>query len=367
MNLYLTADQIGTPTGGGVVTYHESEALKSLGPCEIWSRDDLSRKVLPHFTVRREEPWLWDVAASVCRDNYVSPPRLAHIYSGTFSETVGLLKSNNVKVTYTAAAHDVGKSRKEHEKLGLTFDYPHLNDPKLWQRYLAGYLAADVVVCPSEYSASCMRAYGAKNIKVIPHGVSLPDLSNPTPLPTTFTVGYLGACGAPDKGVRYLLEAWKKLNYKDAVLLLGGRDSTSPWVRHLVQTYGGGNIQLLGWVKDVSTFYNVLSLYVQPSCTEGFGIEVLEALAHSRPVVCSDGAGAVDVIREFSKQDTPGWEFSAGNVGEMIDVIRATRAFLSDPYVAKVLMETTRTVAIKYTWDKIRQQYIDLWRGLLNE
>ena len=29
MNLYCTADKVGTPTGGGVVTFHESEALKS--------------------------------------------------------------------------------------------------------------------------------------------------------------------------------------------------------------------------------------------------------------------------------------------------------------------------------------------------
>jgi glycosyltransferase involved in cell wall biosynthesis len=360
MNLYLTADQIGSPTGGGVVTYHESEALKSLGPCDVVDYHWLLRKKAEGTFVPKAqiaEPWYSDAIVRTSYDWDVKPPKLAHIYAGTFSTSIDRMQRYETKITYTAAAHDIDESRQEHEKLGIPFDYRHLNDPEQWRRYVAGYLAADVVVCPSEHSAACMRRFGAKNITVIPHGVSLPDLSNPAPAPATFTVGYLGSYG-PDKGVRYLLEAWKKLNYRDAVLLLGGRDSTGPWVRHLVQTYGGGNVHCLGWVKDVSTFYDRLSLYVQPSVTEGFGIEVLEAMAHGRPVLCSTGAGAADVLPK-GDWEIDRYTFPPTDVEALSQVIHTRRQSTS-------YADSWRILAERYTWDKIRQRYVDLWKGLLD-
>ena len=39
--LYVTADRIGTPTGGGAVTFNELEALKILGPVDVFSADNV--------------------------------------------------------------------------------------------------------------------------------------------------------------------------------------------------------------------------------------------------------------------------------------------------------------------------------------
>lgn len=354
-NLYLTADDIGAKSGGGVVTWNESEALKTLGPCEVWGRDYLCYPSDYFLEGDDEEPWKWDNRAVYNLGKSLKDkefPKVAHVYAGTFSKTVFCFKTIECKVSYTAAAHDIQKSKQAHEELGIPFNYPHLTDPTLWSRYVAGYVDADVVICPSQHSANVMASYGCRDIVVIPHGVDLPD--HLAPFPSRFTVGYLGSYGC-DKGVVDILKAWKKLNYKDAALLLAGRDSTSPWVQHLIQEYGGGNIHLLGWVDKVADFYNQISVLVQASRSEGFGIEVLESMAHGRPVICSTGAGACDVVPE-------GWKFPAGNAHRLAEMIDQSRSVI--PYINST---TFRRESEKYTWPIIRQLYVDVWKVLLNK
>jgi glycosyltransferase involved in cell wall biosynthesis len=352
--LYVTADQVGRPNhGAGSVTYHESEALKELGPAEVWGREQIISTGETYT-----EPWGWDDVAWCKRDFFVNPPKLAHFYAGTFSRTVAEIRKNGGRVSYTAAAHDVEKSRREHELLGVRFDLPHLTDPALWERYVRGYREADVVVCPSTHSKACMESYGCKNVVVIPHGVELPEKVRP--LPERFTVGYLGAIG-PDKGLRYLIEAWGNLNYRDATLLIAGRDSTHPLVQMMIQRWGfSANFELLGWVDDVADFYARCSLYVQPSVTEGFGIEVLEAMAHGRGVLCSTGAGAADLVPEWSR--FPPADPAA--LAEMIDH-RKKMNWLNAEQGSSFGRSWELEQAGKHTWDKVREQYKQLWRGML--
>jgi glycosyltransferase involved in cell wall biosynthesis len=300
---------------------------------------------------------------------FLEPFKLAHFYAGCFTDTVRGLKENGVKVTYTAAAHDVEVSRREHEKFGIDFarSYPHLVEPDLWKRYLGGYLAADVVICPSQSSARVMRSFGCQSVVVIPHGVR--PVGRLAPLPRQFTVGYLGSCGI-DKGVIYLLQAWKRLAYKDALLILAGRDSTSPFVQQMVKEHGGRSVWLMGWVAKVEDFYNKISLYVQPSVTEGFGIEVLEAAAHGRNVVCSKGAGAVDIIHNEGEEGFNGTcTFEPCNVEELViridNMKRLSMKGDGDCMYDEATHQFWQRIAEKYTWDKIRQRYVEVWKGSL--
>lgn len=354
MNLYLTADVVGKPDhGAGSVTHNEAKALAELGPCEVWDRSFIERQGVE----RNNEPWGWDNQASCSRDFFVNPPKLVHFYAGTFSRTVDVLRRNGCKVSYTAAAHDVAASRKAHEELGVPYNYSHLTDPKLWERYVRGYLEADLLICPSRHSAEVMRGFGAKNkIVVIPHGVEIPGEDKLRPLPKTFTVGYLGNCSAPDKGLRYLLEAWGKLNYPDAVLKIAGHDSCSPYVQGLVQRFGGGNVHLAGWQSDLAEFYGSLSLYVQPSVTEGFGIEVLEAMAHGRAVLCSSGAGAADCMQ--TQVDV----FPACSTDKLAEAIDSCRR--SGIWLVRA-GEQNRERVKEFSWDKVRERYKQAWKELL--
>lgn len=342
MFFYLTADTIGTQTGGGIVTKHESDALRELGYTTIWHRPDLSGG---------DSPWGWDeVACNKLKDLPDFKPILTHIYSGSFPKTAALLKQRGSKLVWTVAAHDREVSKREHEKLGLEFPYPHLTEPELWSRYIDGYRQADLIIAPGLAPKNTIENYGQEfknKVTIIPHGADKPD--HVAPLPDKFTVGYAGAFG-PDKGVRYLLEAWKMLAYRDATLVLAGRDSTEQSAFYFINTFRGGNIICRGWMDDLSDFYNSLSLYVQPSATEGFGIEVVEALAHRRQVVCSYGAGAAYLIQ-------PKYRVEACNSKELAEVIDG---FKKDP-------QPYDASTIDFQWSTVRRMYQLVWNKELGK
>jgi glycosyltransferase involved in cell wall biosynthesis len=357
--LYLTADQVGLESGGGTVTKNEAQALSEFAGlrhsnAEVWGRKELEG-VAPE--IKAEEPWDWDRRVLWVLKRITRTPKLTHIYAGTFSLTVEELKKQGCKVAYTCAAHDVAVSRREHEALGIPYArlYPHLVEPKLWERYLAGYKAADVMVCPSKLSERVMRGFGCTNrIEIIPHGCDVPPPEMVKPLPNSFTVGYGGSYGC-DKGVVYLLRAWKKLNYSDATLVLAGRESTSPGVANLIRHFGGGNIRLMGWVNKITDFYNEISMLVQPSCSEGFGLEVLEAMAGSRLALCSTGAGAADIALDTF----PAMDVDA--LASKIDFYKKNRDDLP------VLGAKAREAASKLTWESIRKRYMELWESVLTK
>jgi glycosyltransferase involved in cell wall biosynthesis len=344
IRIYLTQDRIGTKTGGGVVTLNEYRALEELGGGQTLPVDNV---IVPFST----DPFENDLRfLKILKEELKEVPKLAHIYSGCFSETVKHLKSLGTKVAYTAAAHDPKISREEHEALGIPFDYPHLTDPKLWAKYLQGYLDADLVICPSVASGRLMVGFGCREATVIPHGV---NRATEIPLfPKRFSVGYFGSLGV-DKGVYYLLEAWKKLAWKDAILVLGGRASMD--AMPLIRQFGGGNVRILGEVDNLAEFYREVSVYVQPSSTEGFGIEVLEAMAHGRPVVSTTGVGASDVLTPDS-----GLVVQARSSSELAGAIEKIRPKAEEMGKAAV------QVGWKYSWEKIRPRYREAWDGVLN-
>lgn len=339
--LYVTADAIGTSTGGGKVTHHESTALASVGDTQIWQFPEAPR------------PWGADLAANSRLE--ASPdyrPDRAHFYSGTFTKTIEILKARGTVISYTAAAHDIAASRREHAMLGLPFDYPHLTDPDQWRSYVRGYLLADVVVCPSAYSADIMRGYGCDHVVVIPHGFDPP--ARIARIPSRFVVGYLGQPG-PDKGLSYLLRAWDiwSAGHSDTLLMIAGRGTlhTLPWIRELCQH---GSYFVRGEVAEPADLYDACCLYSQPSSSEGFGCEVLEARAHGRPVICSAGAGA----RDHANQVVPACDPAelAAAIDHWYDRWRASPQ--------EMIALADRSAITDLTWSRIRDRYADLFSDL---
>jgi glycosyltransferase involved in cell wall biosynthesis len=123
----------------------------------------------------------------------------------------------------------------------------------------------------------------------------------------------------------------------------------------MVRACGGGNIYLRGFVKDVSEVYDACSLYIQPSASEGFGIEVIEASAHGRPVLCSDGAGAWP----HARQGVPRCNSQA-----LADAIDQWRAFIGKSSLEDVV-KFGLSEAKALTWDEIKRRYCFEWAHLV--
>lgn len=342
MNLLVSSDRIGEQSGGGQVTYNELLALQALGePVAIINP---SPQVNPFETD--------ELALQEYNQKYKGKIKLAHFYAGTYSKLIRILKADGVYISYTAAAHDIQASKEEFARLGFQFNFPHLVEPDLWEQYVDGCKNANLVICPSTYSKTIMEGYGCKNVKVIPHGCYTPHkIANS---PQKFVVGYLGSVCAPDKGILYLVLAWAKLAYKDALLILAGKDSPDyiQWLR----AYGKGAIYLAGWQESASAFYNQISLLVVPSVTEGFNCEVLEAMAHARPVICSVGAGAVDLVM-------PGVTGQITSLRDVDAIANFINDYKNNPAKRQEHGTNAKEISSNYTWDKVRELYSDLWRS----
>lgn len=351
MKLYITTDTIDAQSGGGVVTKNEYDALKSLDKNLVGiSNNDIN----PVNVGLPDTPFLQDYLAME-RIAHVDMTKIdiAHLYAGPFTNTIRLLKAKGIKTTLTCAAHDRKESIKEFENLGYDYPFNHVKDDKLWTIYNGGVREADIVIAPSKVSAEFLKKEGCKKVEIIPHGCLIP--TEVVPIPDTFNVGYLGQSGI-DKGLKYLIQSWDTLNYKDSTLIFAGRNTEQ--LGSFINKYAtNGKFHLGGWVANAGQLYNACSVYVQPSVTEGFGIEILEAMSYGRPVIVSDGAGVADAITD----GTDGFIVHKRDPKAIADKIDW---FKNHPKEIIEMGNNARRTADKYEWSNIRKMYINLWKSL---
>jgi glycosyltransferase involved in cell wall biosynthesis len=350
-NLFISFD-LGTNSSGNVVCQQELEALKSFGDEVIQiGHNDID----PVLYGLYRDPFIVDyltidILSMVNLDNI----NLAHIYGTTFTNTIRYLKAKGIKVTNTIAAHDRIESIKEFENLGLKYTFNHISDEKLWKIYSGSIREADIIITPSRMSAEFLRKEGAKDIRIISHGINI--LGNIKPInEKEFNIGFLGNWG-PDKGLKYLIQSWSQLNYKDSTLIIAGPQTEQ--LGSFINRYASnGKFHLMGYIPDISDFYNGLSAYIQPSVSEGFGMEVIESASYGRPIICSDGAGASDFIEDGSN----GFVVPKRDPKAISDKIQY---FKRNPNEIIRMGKNARSKAIDYSWEKIRDKYCQIWSSL---
>lgn len=122
----------------------------------------------------------------------------------------------------------------------------------------------------------------------LPYPAAL-DAAEPARAPYLLFVGVL----EPKKGLATLLAAYRELAARQPLtLVLAGRVG---WkcvaeLQALDAYRGPGRVLRLGYVprEELPALYQHAAAYVQPSCAEGFGLPVLEAMVMGTPVVHSD-------------------------------------------------------------------------------
>jgi len=157
------------------------------------------------------------------------------------------------------------------------------------ERELADYLFA-----PSEFVVRCLLEHGVslEKIVLIPYGVNVEQFSPVCDREDgIFRVLYVGQIGLR-KGVRYLLEAWRRQSLPNAELLLvGGADEDG---RQILREYAG----LYKWVGQVPKFevdhwFRQSDLFVFPSLAEGSALVTYEAMASGLTVLTTANSGSV--------------------------------------------------------------------------
>jgi glycosyltransferase involved in cell wall biosynthesis len=140
---------------------------------------------------------------------------------------------------------------------------------------------ARLVVCPSTALVDAARRLGARDVRVVPSGVAIPDeVAEADDPPHLLYVGRL----SEEKGVIELAEATEGL---PRVVVGDGP------LRHLLR-------DTVGFVapRDLGPWYERAAIVCCPSRREGYGVVAREAMAHGRPVVACAVGGLVDAVED---------------------------------------------------------------------
>jgi len=140
---------------------------------------------------------------------------------------------------------------------------------------------ARVVICASNALAADARALGARDVRVIPSGVDVPDdIDPPEEPPHILYVGRL----SEEKGIRELVEAAAGL----PLVVVGDGP-----LRDLVP-------EGVGFVPhhELGPYYERAAIVCVPSRREGYGVVAREAMAYGRAVVATNVGGLRDAIED---------------------------------------------------------------------
>ncbi len=138
---------------------------------------------------------------------------------------------------------------------------------------------ARLAICASRALAEAAFELGARDVRVIPGGVEIPDdVPEPAEPPEILFAGRL----SPEKGILELIQA-----AADMGLVVAGDGPLRDRVPGA-----------LGFVPhdELEQLYARAAIVACPSYREGFGVVCAEAMAYGRPVVASAVGGLLDLV-----------------------------------------------------------------------
>jgi len=219
----------------------------------------------------------------------------------------------------------------------------------LWYRLLLPVLARRVrwIVVPSDFvRAKLMRRFGlpTERVTTIPGGVDLtifrPDAPRRLSLPPKYVL-FVGSL-QPRKNLTGLLAAWAQVKdtVQDTWLVIAGEggDMFRPLALPKMD-----RVKFLGAVAeaDLPGLYAGATLLVIPSCDEGFGLPVLEAMACGTPVAAST-AGALPEVTGAA-----GLTFDPDDIPAMAEVLRC---LLTEKPLQMEFREKGLSWACRFSW-----------------
>lgn len=246
--------------------------------------------------------------------------------------------------------------KEEYAKFGIRVE------PTFWRSLRRGeqeLAEADYVFCPSELVRQSLLEAGIEEgkIRLISQGVDIQRFKftrTPESFAGQFKALFIGHLGFR-KGLPYLLQAWDKLQFKDAQLILVGGEERE--IQNYLHPFREREDVVFAGYTDPKPYLAKATVFVCPSIEDGFGLVVLEAMASGVAVIVSQNTGAKDVMREG--QD--GFIVPAGDTEALAEK-------LSELYGNRDLAfrwgQSAAQQALEYDWSVYRRKLIETYQTL---
>lgn len=170
---------------------------------------------------------------------------------------------------------------------------------------IAAKYADEIIVLSKGVQDYFQNTYN-RETKFIPNGVSKPKLRDIDLIREQFGVerdGYILFLGriVPEKGIRYLIDAYRDVITDKKLLIAGGTSDTDEFMIELKEkAKGDERILFTGFVvgQVLEELYSNAYVYALPSDLEGMPLSLLEAMSYGNCCIVSDIAECTDVVED---------------------------------------------------------------------
>ncbi len=236
-----------------------------------------------------------------------------------------------------------------------------LDDP-VSQAKLRSCQRADAIVVPSEATRrDLIDIYGipSSKVRVIYYGTTvLPasgDLSPPIDEPYLLYVGMRGWYKNFDKLAQAFARS-VRLHNTFRLLCFGGEPVSREEIDRLSQLGLQDRVRFVtGDDRALAAAYRQARLTVIPSCHEGFGLTVLEAMALGCPVACSNATSLPEVAGRAAQYFDP----------HSVESIQSTLEFLAfNDTKLRELASAGRLRSAQFTWQRCANDTLRLYQEI---
>lgn len=222
---------------------------------------------------------------------------------------------------------------------------------------------ADEIIVLSKGVQDYFREKYGRETRFIPNGVNRPVIREANIIKYKFGLEkddyilYLGRL-VPEKGLRYLVEAFKNVNTSKKLVIAGGSSDTDEFANEIkAMAKGDDRIIFTGFVQgeELDELYSNAYVYTLPSDLEGMPLSLLEAMSYGNCCLVSDIDECASVVEDKALV------FEKSNVEQLKE--RLQEACDKPEMVAGYKKAAADFICEKYSWDDVVDKTMELYRG----
>ena len=220
----------------------------------------------------------------------------------------------------------------------------------------------DEIIVLSKGVHDYFRNQYGRETRFIPNGVNRQEIRKAELITDKFGLtkdSYILFLGrlVPEKGIRYLIEAFKNVKTEKKLVIAGGSSDTDSFMKELKElAKDDKRIIFTGFVQGqmLEELYSNAYIYTLPSDLEGMPLSLLEAMSYGNCCLVSDIQECTEVVEDKALI------FKKSNVQDLQNKLQ--EACNRTEKVMELKQQAADYICKKYNWDDVVEETLKLYR-----